>query len=245
MPLETQEVEQNPKFRSVDLILLILLIISLSFNVLIVGRGGTFLNKVPNRSDIKGLDLSTDAITEIQQTDAPSLGRTDAPVTLVVFSDFQCVYCGRFAQALSKLPDDQKSHFRMIFRSLPLPIHPDAEIIAENAACVAKQDNAAFWELYEKNYAGQIPRQAAKDGKMIAYLTPRASVSPAALDACLSSGLGRRQVHHDMQLAAKYTVTATPTFFVDGKRILGGLDSPETIEQMVASELAMQSQLQK
>jgi protein-disulfide isomerase len=48
-----------------------------------------------------------------------------------------------------------------------------------------------------------------------------------------------------MQLAAKYTVTATPTFFVDGKRILDGLDSPETIEQMVASELAMQSQLQK
>ena len=236
MSLKTQEVEQTRKSRSVDLVLLTLLIISLSFNVLIVGRGGYLFKKVRNRSSAKSLDLSADAVTELQQSDAPSLGRIDAPVTLVVFSDFQCVYCGRFAQALRKLPDDQKSRFRLIFRSLPLPVHPDAAIVAENAACVAKQDNAAFWELYEKIYTGQIPLQAIKGGKMLAYLTPRASLSQARVDACLSSGLGRRQVLHDMQLAAKYSVAVTPTFFVDGKRMLGGLSDPDTIEQVLASE---------
>ena len=81
--------------------------------------------------------------------DAPMLGRADAPVTLVEFSDYQCPFCQRFfATTLSAL----KKHYvdtgkvRYVFRDFPLDqMHPQARKAAEAAHCAGEQGK--YWEI--------------------------------------------------------------------------------------------------
>ncbi|MBZ5728825.1 MAG: DsbA family protein [Acidobacteriia bacterium] len=77
----------------------------------------------------------------------PARGKEDAPVTIAVFSDFQCPYCARFADMLKDVLPDER--VRLVFRHLPLPMHPWARPAAEAAACAQEQGNGHFWSLHD------------------------------------------------------------------------------------------------
>ncbi len=86
----------------------------------------------------------------LNRGDFPVLGPADAPVTITVFSDFQCPYCARFAQVLEKdvLPREG-SNVRVVFREFPLQMHPWARPAAQTAVCVAQQNHQYFWKLHD------------------------------------------------------------------------------------------------
>ena len=89
--------------------------------------------------------------------DAPALGRPDAPVTLVEFSDYQCPFCGRFFSAtLSTLKRDyiDTGKVRYVFRDYPLAqIHPQARKAAEAAHCAG--DQGKYWEMHDRLFRNQ------------------------------------------------------------------------------------------
>jgi len=64
-------------------------------------------------------------ISEVDRGDVPSLGASNAPITLVVFSDFECPYCARFALMMRRevLPV-RSDQVRFVYRYCPLSIHP-------------------------------------------------------------------------------------------------------------------------
>ncbi|HEX4388924.1 MAG TPA: thioredoxin domain-containing protein [Steroidobacteraceae bacterium] len=87
-----------------------------------------------------------------------SLGRSDAPVTLVEFTDYQCPFCRRF-QA-ETFPLIKKNYIdtgkvRFIVRDLPLEFHSSARPAAEAAHCAAEQGK--FWEMHEALLSGADP----------------------------------------------------------------------------------------
>ena len=87
-----------------------------------------------------------------------SLGRSDAPVTLVEFTDYQCPFCRRF-QA-ETFPLIKKNYIdtgkvRFIVRDLPLDFHSSARPAAEAAHCAAEQGK--FWEMHAALLAGADP----------------------------------------------------------------------------------------
>ena len=63
----------------------------------------------------------------------PVQGKENAPVTIAVFSDFQCPYCARFADLIKEVLPDDRVH--LVFHHLPLPMHAWARRAAEAAAC--------------------------------------------------------------------------------------------------------------
>jgi protein-disulfide isomerase len=82
--------------------------------------------------------------------DAPVLGKSDAPVTIVEFSDFECPYCARFMkdtypQIKTKYIDTGK--VRVVFRHFPLSFHASAQKAAEAGECAARQGK--FSEFHE------------------------------------------------------------------------------------------------
>jgi hypothetical protein len=88
--------------------------------------------------------------------DGASLGPNGAPVTLVLFSDFQCPFCSQMATGLMRqiLPAEGDK-IRLIFRNFPLPMHPWAHAAAEAAACARAQNDRYFWLLHDYIFAHQ------------------------------------------------------------------------------------------
>ena len=118
------------------------------------------------------MDLTTDSTLEREKEDRrlkenplhgsfPTAGSPQADITIVVFSDFECPLCKQEAEIVRQeiLPAD--SNVRLVFRNLPLPIHPWARIAAEMAACVYEQSNLAFWEVHDALFMKQ--QQLTKD----------------------------------------------------------------------------------
>lgn len=161
----------------------------------------------------------------------PSLGNSSAPVTIVVFSDFQCPYCKDAADVLRDVQRLESDRVRIVYRHLPLPIHPRAERIAEVAECAASIGK--FWPLHDALFAN--PKRDS-DADLIA-LAADAGVDRAALKRCLDAGAARRAVETDVQAALDAGIDSTPALFVNGRRVTGAR-TVDALRRVIAEELA-------
>jgi protein-disulfide isomerase len=147
---------------------------------------------------------------------APPRGSAAAPVTIVEFSDFQCPYCSQVTATLQKLQDRYGDKIRLAFRDFPLQqIHKDAPKAAEAAACAS--DQGKFWEMHDRLFSDQHALQVEGLKKSAAEL----GLDPATFDECLDSGRHAKDWQADQAEGARYGVTATPAFFVNGRLLLG------------------------
>lgn len=151
---------------------------------------------------------------------APMLGRADAPVTIVEFSDYQCPFCQRFfATTLPALKNEYvaKGKVRYVFRDFPLDqIHPQARKAAEAAHCAG--EHAKYWEMHDllfQNQRALAPPQFAEHARTV-------GVDGAQLEECLSSGRHAARVARGLADAAAAGVQGTPSFVV-GKTKAGDI----------------------
>jgi len=149
--------------------------------------------------------------------DAPTLGRADAPVTLIEFSDYQCPFCQRFfATTFPALLRDyiDTGRLRYVFRDYPLEMHPNARKAAEAAHCAGEQGK--YWEMHAVLFQHQqalTPPQLAQHARTV-------GLDGATFDACLSSGRHAAQVDRGLTDGAAAGVRGTPGFVV-GKTTSG------------------------
>ncbi len=85
--------------------------------------------------------------------DSPALGTSDAWVTVVVFSDFECPYCGAAQATLSTVLPGYGSDVRYVFKNFPLSMHPYAAPTAVAAMCARSQGR--FWQFHDLVVADQ------------------------------------------------------------------------------------------
>jgi protein-disulfide isomerase len=125
------------------------------------GTPGTFVNErfvsgaVPEQlvEAIKAELAETDAESKasiVTITDKDYIrGNTNAPITIVEFSDFQCPFCKRFHPSLQQVVDEYKDQVRWVYKHFPIDqIHPQARPAAEAAECAGEQGGSkAFWEF--------------------------------------------------------------------------------------------------
>ena len=139
----------------------------------------------------------------------PSIGKADAPLVLVEFTDYQCPYCKRFQEQtmpdlLRKYVDTGK--LRIVSRNLPLPFHINAEPAAQAALCAGQQGK----------YQPMRDNLFARSGDLIASNLLNAAES-SRLDLtqftnCLSVKTFAGQVQQDSKDAAAVGITGTPSF---------------------------------
>ena len=147
--------------------------------------------------------------------DPPARGPADAILEIVEFSDFQCPYCAGALPVLDSLLVRHPEAVRIVYRHYPLPMHENAERAAIASVEAARQ--AAFWPYHDLLFAHQ---DRLNDVDLVGYadslgldgeaferaLRERTHAAAVAADAALGRGLG---------------VTGTPTFFVNGYRLVG------------------------
>ncbi len=159
---------------------------------------------------------------KVSISDNPIMGKKDAPVTLIEFSDYQCPFCRRFSQ--NTLPALKAEYIdtgrvRYIFRDFPLDrIHPKARKAAEAAHCAGEQGK--YWEMHDLLFQNQ---RALEVEKLKAYAR-RLYLDPTAFDACLDESKYAKKIQKDFQDGSAAGVRGTPGFFVGKTRPDGTIE---------------------
>ncbi|HSQ03868.1 MAG TPA: thioredoxin domain-containing protein, partial [Burkholderiales bacterium] len=163
---------------------------------------------------------------------APVLGKKDAPITLVEFSDFQCPYCERMWPIMKQVEQKYSDKVRIIYRQYPLvSIHPFAAKAAEASLCANEQGK--FWEMHDAMFQDQ-KKLAVSDLKQTAQ---RLGMNANKFNSCLDSGRYVEQVQNDSKEAVRSGVTGTPAVFVNGVVIDGGAVPFEVVAAAIDKEL--------
>jgi protein-disulfide isomerase len=138
-------------------------------------------------------------------------------VTLVEFTDYQCPYCARhFRTTFDSLIASNPGQLRYVVRNFPVTsLHADAEKAAEAAECAF--DQGKFWEYHSALFK-RSPRLAPDTLKAIAM---QLGMNMASFQDCVASGKKESVIRHDMDDARQYGVQGTPTFFINGRIVVG------------------------
>ena len=153
-------------------------------------------------------------------------GPANASLTIVEFSDLQCPHCKNAQPIIEKLMADFPNA-RLVFQQFPIEAaHPWAFKAATWAQCIGGENNAAFWKFVNGVYDDQLNIDAQNaDAKMKEHTTAAgADASKAA--ACASSPDTAKTVHDSFELGKAVGVTATPTVFLNGRKIAGITNIP-------------------
>ena len=148
---------------------------------------------------------------------APSIGNKDAAVTILEFSDFQCPYCKGAQGTLKKILQVHGNNVRLVFRHLPLEMHPQALPSARAAFCAGEQNR--FWQYHDALFAAE--ELAPETFNRIAVAL---GLDLAKFKTCVDSELSRRAVLKDAQEAKRLGINGTPSFIINGTLLRGAPD---------------------
>jgi protein-disulfide isomerase len=185
-------------------------------------------------------DLTKDPLAEtralLQIKDAPSLGNSKAPVTLVEFSDFECPVCRSLHDVLrGMLPSYPQ--VRVVFKDFPIEsLHPWARTAALAGHCAYEQDPKAFWKIYDAIYDQQELISAANAWTKMTDFAEQAGLNAGAFRTCMTNPEAGAAVEASKANGQQLEVSSTPTVFVNGRRLVGA--DPHLLEQYIQYELS-------
>jgi protein-disulfide isomerase len=149
---------------------------------------------------------------------SPSLGPKEAPVTMVVFSDFQSEFCSQLDKTLHEAVKKYGDKVRLVYRNFTVPsIHPLAGKAAEASLCAGDQNH--FWEMHDLLFETQSQLKEADLKAKAAKL----KLDTGAFNECLTSGKYAARVKQDQREGNVLGIAATPTLFINGRFLSGAL----------------------
>jgi len=153
----------------------------------------------------------------------PVRGDPSAPVTIVVFSDFQCPFCAKASGTIErKVLGTYKGRAKLIYKNLPLhQIHSWADGAAIAGECALLESNDCFWAVHDAFFdqQSQITNRNLKE--IATKAVQRAGGDPKRFGECLKTRKTEAAVSADVAEAASLGVKSTPTFFINGRRVTG------------------------
>jgi protein-disulfide isomerase len=148
----------------------------------------------------------------------PAQGAAKSTVLIVEFSDLQCPHCKVAFPTLERLIAEEPQA-RLVYQNFPLPMHPWAQKAAQYADCVAQKNNDAFWKFAGSVFEQQDAITPETADAKFAELATAAGVDGKAVAACAAEPATVARVKQSFDLGRALDVSATPTVFVNGRRI--------------------------
>ena len=157
-------------------------------------------------------------------------GDPKAPVTIVAFSDFECPFCSRVGPTMKQIEDAYKGKVKITFKHQPLPFHSSAMLAAQ--AAEAAKEQGKFWEMHDKMFANQ--RALSRDA-LVGY-AKEIGLDAGKFEKALDSDKVKAQIANDQAEATKAGANGTPTFFINGRRVVGAVPF-ENFKTVIDEEL--------
>ena len=163
----------------------------------------------------------------------PVYGPEQAPVTVVVFADFECPHCRMEAGHLREVIDGSQGKARLVFKHFPLGHHE----VAKRAAVAAEiaHHEGKFWAMHDLIFDNQLDLTEP----LIADLAQQAGLDPGRFAAAYAADAGLKAVEADIAEGKALGIAATPTVYVNGREVnrvlFGG-----TVEGFIEDALSRQ-----
>lgn len=154
---------------------------------------------------------------------AAAVGEEDAPVTMVEFTDYQCPFCARyFEDTYGQVMENyvETGQVRYLTRDLPLSFHQNAEDAALAARCAGDQD--AYMAMHDALFENQDGWSNASDPQeqFVSY-AQELGLNTGSFTSCYENGTYTEAIQEDLALAREVGATGTPTFFINGTKLVG------------------------
>jgi protein-disulfide isomerase len=162
---------------------------------------------------------------------APVRGPKNAPITVVLFSDFQCPFCSRVEPVLVELEKAYPGKVRVAWKNFPLSFHNNAKPAAE--AALAANEQGKFWQMHEILFKNQQALSAADLEKYAKEIGLDMGKYKAAMDSHKFAAW----VDNDMKQGASLGVEGTPAAFVNGQ-LVSGAQPVDAFKKIVDAELS-------
>ena len=182
-----------------------------------------------------GADPFAATRADLKAANGPVHGAADAPVTVVEFGDLECPACKAAQPNVTKLMQEEPKA-KLIFQNYPLEsIHKWSLLGAKYLDCVGRENNDAVWKFISTVYEhqGEITPETAET--MLKGYVKEVGADPVAVSACAAKPETEKRVRESIALGQKLGVTSTPTFFINGRKVVGfGNNTPyEVVKSMV------------
>ena len=170
--------------------------------------------------------------------DGPSLGPSNAKVTIVVFSDFECPYCRALAKTLrDNVPQKYPTDVRIVFKDFPIDaIHKWARAASEAAHCLGNQKPGAFWAFHDWVFEHQQEVNESNLRDHVLTLAKQQNLDVLQVSSCMANHATAREVSQNQQIGAGLQISQTPTSFVNG-RMLSGAVAWQTLDNVIKMEV--------
>jgi len=166
-----------------------------------------------------------------------TMGAVGAPVTIIAYSDFQCGGCAQAQSILKKFESKYKGEIRIAFEHFPLRSHQWAMLAHQAAECA--NQNGQFWAMHDKLFENQRDWMLAKEPALI-FLSyaKELGLSVDAFATCLTDPKITDIVLKDKERGKKLQINATPSFFVQDRRVVGATALKNQGEEIILEVLA-------
>ncbi|WP_437714412.1 thioredoxin domain-containing protein [Sorangium sp. So ce448] len=150
----------------------------------------------------------------------PSKGAATGKVVIQAFSDFQCPFCARAAATMDELIKAFPGKVRVVYRHLPLPFHPEAQLAAEAAMeALAQKGPAGFWKMHDLLF--KVSDASNLDRGALEQHAKSLGLDAARFAKALDEHTHRAAVEADAQAARSAGITGTPGFVINGYLVSG------------------------
>jgi len=186
-----------------------------------------------------GADPFATARAELKAANGPSHGPADAPVTIVEFGDLECPACKAAQPQITKLTQEEPKA-RLIFQNFPLEsVHKWALLGAKYIDCVSQQGSDPTFQFIATVYEHQGEITADTADAMLKGYAKDAGANPETVAACVAKPETLARVRQSVALGEKLGVNSTPTFFINGRKVVGfGNNTPyEVVKAIVEFNL--------
>ncbi len=166
--------------------------------------------------------------------DDPQKGPSDALVTIVEWSEFQCPFCKRVLGTTKQIVDTYGKDVRIVWKDNPLPFHPRAKptaILARHAYKLKGDDG--FWAAHDALFESQ-PKLEDADLEAVAG---KIGVPWPAIKAAIDGEKYMAKINANAELAMEVEARGTPHFFVNGRR-LSGAQPFDAFKKLIDEQLA-------
>ena len=195
-------------------------------------------NQLPTKQPSIPLKISTD--------NDPVIGKLNAPVTIIEFSDFQCPFCAKFhLETLPLIMNEyiNEGQVKLVFRDFPIQsIHPNALPASLAAECANEQGK--FKEMHDVLFENQKEWNKQSIDNVIITFNQYASgmgLDGNTFDSCLKNGKYVEEIQKDLDDGRNYGITGTPGFFIVNDQIgfieLKGAQPFESFKKIIDIQL--------
>ncbi len=195
--------------------------------------------KQPDAAPAAPAAIITEEQMKALPEDDPFFGKADAPVTIVEFSDFQCIFCdGFYKESLPGITKDfiDTGKVKLVYRDYPLSIHPQAVGASHAAECA--DDQKKFKEMHDILFEKQKEWSGKENAlEIFAGYAKTIGLDEKAYGDCMTGQKNLQEIRKDMLDGIAVGVRGTPHLFINDHRISGAMDYEKVFKPAIQAEV--------